>query len=356
MKCKICGRGLASNSLQVCLDCIRNDEDALKLAKEAHKKSREKFGLVAEIPNKGIKCKFCGNECEIPRDESGFCGLVRNVKNRIIREDELIATTYYDPHPTNCVAQPFCAGGSGAGYPRYAIRQSAEYGYFNLSVFCIGCNFDCLFCQNWQFRKEVAHRPKISDDKFLGSINNKTTCICFFGGDPSPQLDKITRICEKASERKKGILRFCLETNGNANTEILKRFAEISLRSGGGIKFDLKAFDENLNIALCGVSNKKTKENFKALADCHKERPEVPFLRASTLLVPYYIDEEEISKIANFIAKIDKTIPYVLLAYHPMFEMDDVGFTKKEFAMKCLKIAKEQGLERVRIGNYWLLE
>ncbi|MEM2175070.1 MAG: radical SAM protein, partial [Candidatus Micrarchaeia archaeon] len=107
-------------------------------------------------------------------------------------------------------------------------------GYHNLAVFCTACSFDCLFCQNWHFREEIKTRPRISDDDFLNAINEKTSCVCFFGGDPSPQLDKIIGICKAASEKFKGkILRFCLETNGNANPTLLKEFANLGLESGG---------------------------------------------------------------------------------------------------------------------------
>ena len=59
-------------------------------------------------------------------------------------------------------------------------------------------------------------------------------------------MDKISVYCKEV-EGKNKILRFCLETNGNFNQELLRDFAEISLRSGGGIKFDLKFWNSNLN-------------------------------------------------------------------------------------------------------------
>lgn len=72
----------------------------------------------------------------------------------------------------------------------------------------------------------------------------------------------------------------------NFNQELLKEFADISIRSGGGIKFDLKFWNSNLNKAITGVDNKNSYECFRMLGDLHRERRKVPFLRASTLLVP----------------------------------------------------------------------
>ncbi len=89
-----------------------------------------------------------------------------------------------------------------------------------------------------------------------------------------------------------------------------------TLKSEGTIKFDLKAWNENLHIALCGVSNKQTLRNFEWLAEYGKQRKVPPFLIASTLLIPGYVGVEEVERIACFIAGLDPDIPYSLLAFH----------------------------------------
>jgi len=136
---------------------------------------------------------------------------------------------------------------------------------------------------------------------------------------------------------------------------LLRQAAELSLNSGGCIKFDLKAWSEELYIALCGASNRRTLENFALLAECIKKRPSPPFLVASTLLVPGYIDREEISRIAAFISSINADIPYALLAFHPQFVMGDLPPTSKRHARECLAEARAQGLRNVRLGNIHLL-
>ena len=136
---------------------------------------------------------------------------------------------------------------------------------------------------------------------------------------------------------------------------LLRQAAELSLHSGGCIKFDLKAWSEELHIALCGVSNKRTLANFKQLAQYADKRPSPPFLVASTLLVPGYIDREEVSRIAAFIASLNPDIPYALLAFHPQFMMNDLPPTSRRHAVECLEAAKAQGLTNVRFGNIHLL-
>jgi pyruvate formate lyase activating enzyme len=136
----------------------------------------------------------------------------------------------------------------------------------------------------------------------------------------------------------------------------LKPLVATSLGSGGIIKFDLKAFSEAIHLALCGVSNRQTLENFAALASRLGERPEVPLLCASTLMVPGYVDLEEIHGLARLISRLNPNIPYSLLGFYPRFRLDDLPPTSRDFALKAELVAREAGVKRVNVGNFHLLE
>lgn len=363
MRCKVCKKekGIISKSLGVCVECIRKFPEKTKpFIEKAHEISRKPFNLPSlfKSEEKGIKCKICANECRIPENQYGICGLRKNVGGRLLGPTfrEAKVSWYLDPLPTNCVADWVCPGGTGCGYPEYAYKPGPEYGYYNLAVFFHACSLNCLFCQNWHFRT-LTLKPEIkSIEEFLSSLDPKVACICYFGGDPSPQLPFAIKASEEALKTKKNkILRICWETNGLMNKNMLKKVIELSLYSGGCIKFDLKAWNENLHIALTGISNKKILENFAFVSKYIKERPKVPLLIASTLLIPGYIDEEEIKGIANFIAELNPEIPYRLLAFYPHFYMKDLPLTSKELAYKGYEIAKKIGLKNVSIGNIHLL-
>jgi pyruvate formate lyase activating enzyme len=136
----------------------------------------------------------------------------------------------------------------------------------------------------------------------------------------------------------------------------LEEMAELTLMSGGCIKIDIKAWTEEVYFALTGTKARdRVFENFAFLARYIKKRPDPPFLIASTLLVPGYVDEEEVEGIAKFIASLDKNIPFALLAFYPCFQMTDLPTTSRKHAMRCLEKAKEAGLTNVRIGNVHLL-
>jgi len=361
--CQLCGREspLISQGLGLCLDCIRGDfTRVLPLIREAHRVARKPFNLPEQPPRGegGLACHLCANECRIPLGGRGYCGLRTNQGNKLkgATASRGNVSWYYDALPTNCVADWVCPGGTGAGYPHFAYSRGAEYGYKNLAVFYQACSFDCLFCQNWQYRYSAAGKSRIDAVELAQAVDDRTACICYFGGDPTPQLPHAIRASRLALDRNKGrILRICWETNGSMHPALLRQAAELAFNSGGCIKFDLKAWSEELHIALCGVSNQRTLENFKLLAEYVSRRPSLPFLVASTLLIPGYIDREEISGISAFIASLSPDIPYALLAFHPQFMMDDLPPTSKRHARECLAEAEAHGLKNVRLGNVHLL-
>ncbi|MCM8792563.1 MAG: radical SAM protein [Candidatus Omnitrophica bacterium] len=365
-ECRLCHKKslLISEYPGICLECIRNDFKKAKFyILEAHKKTREDFNLGVSPPKEpeGILCNLCVNECEIKENDMGFCGLRKNLDRKLVGADSQKGdlTFYFDGLPTNCVASWICPGGTGLGFPEFSYQKGPEYGYKNLAVFYNGCSFNCLFCQNWHFRDALGNIKKknfVSPEDLARIIDEKTSCICYFGGDPACQLPHSILTSRIALKNKKNrILRICWETNGSMNEKLLDEMIKIAWESGGCIKFDLKAWTEELNIALCGVSNKRTLDNFAKVASYIKERPLPPLLVASTLLVPGYVDEYEVEKISEFISSLNKDIPYSLLAFYPCFYMQDLPTTTHGHAFRCREIALKAGLNKVHIGNLQLL-
>ncbi|UCG56554.1 MAG: radical SAM protein [Phycisphaerales bacterium] len=352
--CKICGNcsNEVATALSLCAECIQDAADVcLPQIRDIHRRSREQFGLPGSPPAgpDGVRCSLCENSCRIPAGQTGYCGIRHNDGGRLKggTPEGAAVSWYYDPLPTNCVADWVCAEGSGTRHP-----GGRERGAVNLAVFYEACTFDCLFCQNWHYRQGSAQDTTRSAAELADSVTANTACICFFGGDPTCQLPHALAASKLAREENPlRTLRICWETNGSMDPKLLGRMMTFSLDSGGCVKFDLKAMDKAIHYALCGVDNSRTLENFTAGAERIPERPDPPPLIASTLLVPGYVDAEEVGSIASFVAELDPEIPYALLGFHGDFLLTDLPSTSLEQAERCLEAAEAAGLKRVRLGN-----
>lgn len=347
--CGSCGREsqLVAAFPGVCLDCLRTrPEEALALARNAQAEARREFGLPAEPPRQadGVRCTLCAHECLIGEGKRGYCGL------RTVRAGRLIHLAgtarrgllhwYRDPLPTNCVADWVCPG-------------HTAYGYHNLAVFYTSCTFNCLFCQNWHFRQvSPMQGGGLSAQALADAANSRTFCVCYFGGDPASQMPHALAASRLLAARG---VRICWETNGSMHPRLLDQAVALSLASGGCIKFDLKAYDDAIHRALTGVSNRRTLDNFARAAQRSRERPDPPLVVASTLLVPGYVDAQEVGAIARFIARLNPDIPYALLAFAPNFYMSDLPCTSIRHAMEAAAAARAAGLSRVHVGNRHLL-
>jgi pyruvate formate lyase activating enzyme len=329
-QCQVCGKSswLIAGILSACADCIRSrPSEALPPILEAHARIRGEFGLPPAPPRTegGVECPLCVNACRLGEGEMGLCCLRTARAGRLVHlagtPKGALVSWYDDPLPTNCVADWVCQGSCVARTPQ-------GRGKVNLAVFYQACTFDCVSCQNWHFRLE---RPpgRISADELAAQGHARTHCVCYFGGDPTPQMPHALAASRLLAEQGVTI---CWETNGSAHPRLLDRAVELSLRTGGCIKFDLKAFDSNLHLALTGVSNQRTLENFSRVALRSAERPDPPLLIAATLLVPGYVEAEEVGRIARFIAGLDPGIPYALLGFHPHFFVPDLPRTSVRHA------------------------
>lgn len=374
--CKFCGKKdrLISEVLQVCRECILNgDWEVIKSHIFSVHSGVRKLVELPEKPPKAesssikLKCNYCINECILSDNDVSYCGL-RNIQKK--KNGELPYPSkgkgyihgYIDANPTNCCNSWFCPAGTSSGYPEYSNHQGPEYGTYSYAAFLYGCTFDCLFCQNSSHK--YFSKKHLFEAEFLTNQivkDEKITCLCYFGGTPESQLPFSINLAELILEKIKNqdpkrIMRICWEWNGSGNRDLVDKCMKIAIKSGGNIKFDLKSFNEKLNLALCGVSNIRTLDNFKYLAENYfsTRKEDMPEMSACTLMVPGYTNHEEVEQIAKFISEINPKIPYSLLIFHGDYQMRDLPITPRKQAEKCLEVAQKY-LENVNLGNRFLL-
>lgn len=339
--CTFCHEREAARAIGFCADCLRA-AGAVPDPEACHGPVRAHFRLPANPPagRGGISCGLCANDCRLGPGQTGYCGLHFERNGRLahaVQPGNALARMYFDPLPTNCCASWFCRG-------------SGERGS-NLAVFFYGCNLDCLFCQNAS-HKELAGAPVLDVEAMVqAALEPHVRCVCFFGGSPEPQLPYALEVSRRIVERSGNTKRICWEWNGCGSPKLVERAAELSMRSGGVVKFDLKAFHPGIARALCGVDTARSFENFSRVAATFRERD---LLTATTLLVPHYVDAPEVEAIARFIAALDAEIPCSLLIFHPDFQMRDLPVTPRGQIDACLEAARGH-LRRVNLGNAHLL-
>ncbi len=373
--CKFCGKTerVISEVLQVCRNCVleRDWSQVKPHILNVHKQVRKLVELPekpprAERPNIKLKCNLCINECSLSERDVSYCGL-RNIQLR--NSGQLPYPTksrgyihgYIDLNPTNCCNSWFCPAGTSSGYPEFSDYKGPEFGTYSYAAFFYGCSYNCLGCQNSSHK--LFSKRNLFDVEILANQivkNEKITCLCYFGGTPEPQLPFSINLAELILDKiekqdKKRKFRICWEWNGSGNKDWVEKCMQIAIKTGGNIKFDLKTYNEKLNLALCGVSNKRTLENFKFLAENYfGTRKDLPEMSACTLMVPGYTNHEEVEQIAKFVSSINREIPYSLLVFHGDYQMRDLGITPRKQAEKCLETAKKY-LKHVHLGNSFLL-
>lgn len=341
IQCHQCSQYPAADIIGICVNCLRKTSSTESFI-DVHSQIRDKYGLPQFPPHcrTGINCSLCANRCQLSEGHTGYCGLHKNKEGRLVHQylkNAAMAYMYLDLLPTNCCAAWFCKGSKESGY--------------NLAVFLYGCNFNCLFCQNAS-HKNLFEAPYITQDKMVqAALDDKVRCICFFGGSPEPQLPFTLKIARRIITESNNTKHICWEWNGCGNPKLVSKAAELAAESGGTIKFDLKAFHPQIVQALCGVDNKQSFENFRMLAN---DTSKCKILTATTLLVPYYVDQNEIEYIAKYIAEINSNIPYSLLVFHPDFYMTDLPTTPRNQVDSCYSVAS-QYLKKVNIGNKHLI-
>ncbi len=276
----------------------------------------------------------------------GYCGQFLCSDGKIVPryQEEAVASWYHDPIPTNCVANWVCP---------VSKMTSGGKPLNNLAIFYGSCNLDCFFCQNHSYKEmTVAGEPRFTPIELTDAANQYTTCVCFFGGDPSCNAQHSIKTAEAILKKRN--IKICYETNGHLSSKWLKKTADIVIQSEGIIKFDLKAFTPSIYTALTGGDNRLVLRNFRKLAQLI-DRAHDAFLVASILLVPGYIDSAEIRSLCEFIASCDPRIPTALLGFAPHFQMRDLPRTSRAHAQRAEEIAREVGLENIEIGNLGLL-
>ncbi len=277
-----------------------------------------------------------------------------------------------------------------------AVHLSRPEDY--LSIYQSGCNHACLKCHSWHFTQRATGKwmstkmlaeeaAKYEEEVTVWEPRERATMwhatdlcrhcgLCVLEGRRSPlcpgKLDASQVVwsiqgwgparnivaftggdvccraefyAKAAEEIKKQCSRMwvLLETNGYGLTP---RNLEI-LASGGVDSFwlDIKAYDEETYRRLCGTTNRWILEAPARIMDMGF------VLEVLTLYIPGWVEVDQIRRIAELVAEVDREIPFTILAFFPEFKLRNIRGPNLWEMVSAFMAAREAGLKKVKLGN-----
>lgn len=221
------------------------------------------------------------------------------------------------------------------------------------TVFVGGCNYKCLNCQNWTISQypdndmplrgwvepEAMARECISQlHSSFGQLMGADR-IFFSGGEATIHLPYIEKVVEEAGKMKPGT-KVNFDTNGYMTEKSLERVLGFTT----SITYDIKAYRDEVHLALTGASVKPVLRNAEYIGKYAKDK-----LWEYRILVIPGINEEEIKPLTDFIARIDAALPVCFLAFRPNHALEDHPGADQALMEWCVEIARESGLQLA----YW---
>jgi pyruvate formate lyase activating enzyme len=216
-----------------------------------------------------------------------------------------------------------------------------------------GCNYKCLNCQNWTIAQlpDNGYQPR----EFVSAKELAIECstqlnspaaklmgadrIFFSGGEPSIHLPYIEEVIAEARKLSPD-LKVNFDTNGYLTSASLEKVLKFTT----SITYDIKAFNDEVHLALTGASSRPVLRNAKQIGHFAKDK-----LWEYRILVIPAINEDEIEPLCDFIADIDANLPVCFLAFRPNYALEHHPGAASRLMDRCVDIAKKSGLKNA----YW---
>ena len=280
--------------------------------------------LYKKLKDDEVQCIACNHKCIIDENMKGICGVRKNVNGKLnLLVYGFIASENIDPIEKK---------------PLYHLLPNTN----TYSIGTVGCNFKCYFCQNYrtsQVRESIGKEvsPKEIVDRAL-----KSGCksISYTYNEPTIFAEFVKEVAVIA--RKKGIKNI-LVTNGYMSKECLDFLGNYI----DAMNIDLKSSNEKFYNKICGA---KLSPVLHTIKDAYDRGIHIEI---TTLIIPGENNSvQEFEHIAQFIAHIDRNIPWHISRFFPMYKMRDKEITSLDSLKKAESIGKKY-LKNVYIGNVW---
>lgn len=268
----------------------------------------------------GVRCQLCPHYCLIKDGHAGICG-VR------INENNILYSTNYEK-VTSISIDPIEKKPLYHFYPGSKIFSAGSR----------GCNFHCQFCQNWQISQNPdAPADEIAPEELIRMVGeHHLDSIAYTYSEPTVWFEYVLA-CSKMA--KAAGIKNVLVTNGYINEEPLREL----LPYVDAMNIDLKTFsNDSYRRFITGSLNPVLKSIEIAQQMCHVE--------LTTLVVTGMNDTEvELMKICDWIADINKNIPWHISRYYPAYKYNEPPSSVELITKVCEESRKK--LSFVYCGN-----
>ena len=286
--------------------------------------------LYQKLPDNKVQCYACAHRCRIPEGKKGICKVRYNESGSLRVPRNYVGALQVDP----IEKKPFF----------HALPGSRA-----LSFGMLGCDYHCDYCQNWltsqalrdPASEEQGAAPKDLTAKGLVNLALENRCQTVTSTYNEPLITSEWAVEVFKEARLKGLLTSYV-SNGNGTKEVLEFIRPwVDL-----YKVDLKSLSDKTYRRNIGGTLAPVLESIERLKRMGF------WLEIVTLVVPEMNDsEKELKGIAQFIASIDRDIPWHVTGFHPDYKMEDRPSTEPEKLNVSYRIGKEAGLRYVYSGN-----
>ncbi len=270
-------------------------------------------------------CELCPRACALKEDQTGFCGVRRNQGGRLHTAVFGTSGLCMDPVEKK---------------PLYHFLPGTEV----LSFGTVGCNLGCVFCQNWGLSRSVdSSRLKAARPEDIARIAMEEACsgVAFTYNEPIISAEYCLEVAQACREAG-------LKTLAVTAGYISGKAREDFFRGMDGANVDLKGFSEAFYQQYCQARLEPVLETLEYLA-----RETDVWLEITNLLIPGANDTpKELESLTAWIAAhLGADTPLHLSAFHPDHQLLDRPPTPAATQRRARKIAREQGLRYVYLGN-----
>ncbi len=284
--------------------------------------------LWDSVSSETVQCKLCAWRCRIAKGQTGRCRVRKNIGG-------VLVSLNYD---RLCAANPDPIEKK----PLFHFQPGSK----SFSIAAPGCNFQCVFCQNWQI-SQIPQEDVIEGSYYTpraiveSAVQTKCASVAYTYTEPTVFME----LCADTAVLAKQMgLANVFVSNGFMSPEAID-FVRPWL---DGINIDLKAFTENFYRDLCKGRFEPVKETIRTIA----QKTDI-WMEITTLIVPGKNDSPaELKSIAEFIAhEASVDVPWHISRFYPQYKMEDRRPTSQKSLEEAYEIGKEAGLRYIYIGN-----